>query len=80
MNRTDNPQSRLTALLDALEQEVMAAPAEEVRDAFREAGRARTVASREVRGLLNDAVAASEDGSAIMPPPHVCAGSGLHRH
>ena len=69
MTRTGNPHSRLTALLDALEAELLAAPADEVRDALREAGRAGNVACQEVRALLNEAIAASEEGSAAIPPP-----------
>jgi hypothetical protein len=68
------PQSGLTALLDALERELLAADADEVRDAWRETGRARSIACQEVRVLLNEAIAASEDGSAAMPPPDACAG------
>jgi hypothetical protein len=69
------PQSGLTALLDALERELLAADADEVRDAWHETGRARSIACQEVRVLLNEAVAASEDGSAAMPPPDACAGA-----
>jgi hypothetical protein len=80
MNRINNPQSRLTALLDALEQELLAAHADEVRDALRETGRARSVVCQGVRALLNEAIAASEDGSTITPPPHTLARNGLYRH
>jgi hypothetical protein len=68
------PQSELSALLDALERELLAAPADEVRDAWRETGRARTIASQEVRALLNEAIAASEEGSAATLPPDSCTG------
>jgi hypothetical protein len=74
MTRTSNPHSRLTALLDALEAELLAAPADKVRDALREAGRAGNVACQEVRALLNEAIAASEDGSAATLPPDACTG------
>jgi hypothetical protein len=74
MTRINYPQSGLTALLDALERELLAAPAEEVRDAWRETGRARNIVCEEVRALLNKAIAASEDGSAAAPPPDTCAG------
>jgi hypothetical protein len=63
----DYPQSGLTALLDALERELLAAPADEVRDAWRETGQARNIACHEVRALLNEAIAASEDDSAATP-------------
>jgi hypothetical protein len=67
-------QSVLTALLDALERELIAASADEVRDALREIGRARNIACQEVRVLLNEALAASEDGFAVTPPTGACAG------
>jgi hypothetical protein len=67
-------QSELTALLDALERELLAAHVDEVRDAWRAAGRARNIACQEVRTLLNEAIAASEDGSAATLPPDACAG------
>ena len=78
MTRTGNPQSRLTALLDAFERELLAAPADEVRRAWRNTGRARDIACQEVRVLLNEAVAASEEGSAATLLPDAC--SGLDRH
>jgi hypothetical protein len=57
-----------------LERELLAAHADEVRDAWREIDRARNIACQEVRALLNEAIAASEDGSAATPPPDTCAG------
>jgi hypothetical protein len=74
MTRTGNPQSRLTALLDALERELLAAPADEVRHAWRKTGRARDIACQEVRVLLNKAIAASEEDSVAAPPPDIRAG------
>jgi hypothetical protein len=74
MTRIRYPQSGLTALLDALERELLAAPAAEVRDAWRETCRARNIVCEEVRALLDEAIAANEDGSAAMPPPDTCAG------
>ena len=69
MTRMDYPQSlRLAALLDALERELLAAPADEVRAALRETGRAHDIARQEVRVLLNDAIAASEEDSAAVSP------------
>ena len=91
MTRIRYPQSGLTALLDALERELLAAPAAEVRDAWRETGRARNIVC-EVRALLDEAIAASEDGSTAMSLPDTCAGldpllgvsrklrPGAHRH
>jgi len=64
MTGTGYPQSGLTALLDALERELLAAPADEVRDAWRKRGRERNIARQEVRAFLNEAIAASEEGSA----------------
>jgi hypothetical protein len=64
----------LTALLDALERELLAAQADEVHDAWGETGWARDFACQEVRALLNEAIAASEDGSAATPPPDACSG------
>src|SRR6516164_10686924 len=57
MTRTVSPQSGLTALLDALEGELLAAPADDLRDALCEAGRAGKLVCQEVRALLNEAIA-----------------------
>ena len=53
MTRINYSQSGLTALLDALERELLAAPAAEVRDAWRETGRARNIVCEKVRALLD---------------------------
>lgn len=74
MIRIGDPQSGLTALLDALERELLAAQADEVRDAWRETGQARGVACQEIRVLLNEAVAASEEGFAATLPSDACSG------
>jgi hypothetical protein len=74
VTRPAYPLSELTALLDALERSLLAAHAEEVRDAWRETGRARNIACQEVRALLNEAIAASDDGFAATPPPDACSG------
>ena len=63
MTRKASPRSELTALLDAFEREILAASLDEVGDALDEAGRGNIIC-REVRALLNEAIAASEDGSA----------------
>jgi hypothetical protein len=68
------PLSGLMALLDALERELLAGHADEVLDTWRETGLARDIACQEVRALLNDAIAASEDGSAATLPPDICSG------
>jgi len=77
MTRMGSPQFGLTALLDALEGELLAAQADEVPDALRESGRARNIVCQEIRALLNEAIAESEDGSAETLPPDFC--TGLHR-
>ena len=74
MTRIGYPQSGLTALLDALERELLAAPAAEVGDVWRETGRARNIVCEEVRALLDEAIAASEDAYAATPPPDKCGG------
>jgi hypothetical protein len=73
MKRTQHPQTALTAVLDLLERELLAAYPEDVREAWRETGGARKVAYQEVRALLDEAFAASEDGFAA-PPPDTYAG------
>src|SRR5271169_5482757 len=76
MTRMGYPLSELTGLLDALERELLTAHADEVYDAWRETGRARNIACQEVRAVLNEAIAASEDCSAAMPPPDTCSRTG----
>jgi hypothetical protein len=78
MTRMGFPLSGLMALLDALERELIAAPADEVRNVWRETGRARKIACQEVRALLNEAIAMSEEGSAATLPPDT--GIGPDRH
>ena len=73
MTRMGSPQFGLTALLDALERELLAAQADEVPDALRESGRARNIVCQEIRALLNEAIAESEDGTAATLPPDTCA-------
>jgi hypothetical protein len=60
------PQSSLTALLDDLERELLSAQPDEVRAAWRGASRARYIARQEIRALLSEAVAASEEDSAAI--------------
>ncbi len=72
--------SGLTALLDALERDLLAAPDDEVREVLRETGRAPEAACEEVRALLNEAIIASEDVSAMTVPLNPRARNGLHRH
>lgn len=80
MMRTMSLLSGLTALLDALEQDLLAAPVNEVRDAQCETGRARQAASQEIRSLLNEAVTTSEDDHPEVPSPGTRLQSGIHRH
>ena len=80
MNRRGHSPSGLTALLDALERDLLAAPVDEVRDALGETGRARDAACQEIRSLLNEAMVASESGSAMTTLPKTRAKTGLHRH
>jgi hypothetical protein len=72
--------SGLTALLDAMERDLLAASVDEVRDALGETGRARDAACQEIRSLLNEAIIASEDVSAMTTPFNPRAKNGLHRH
>lgn len=80
MTRAGDPRSRLTAVLDALERELLAADSGEVRDAARETGRAWNVACQQTRVLLSDAIAASEYGVPVMPQPDNRAATGPYRH
>jgi hypothetical protein len=79
MIRKGSPRSGLTALLDALEREILAAPADQVRDVLREAGRATGVACQEVQALVNEAIAASEDDPAATSWSDAYAGTRLDR-
>ena len=85
MTRPAHPVAALAALLDALEAELLAAPTEEVRDTLRLTGRARDAACDEVRSLLNEAKAATEEGFARTMPHDMCdepirLDLGLYRH
>jgi hypothetical protein len=82
---TVDPPAALTALPDALEAELIAAPTVEVRFSLRLTGRARNAACDEVRSLLNEAKAATEEGSARVRPHDmrdepVRFDLGLYRH
>jgi hypothetical protein len=68
MMRLAHPPAALTALLDALEAELLAAPPVEVRFSLRLTGRARDAACDEVRSLLDEAKAATDEGSAQVRP------------
>jgi len=73
--------SGLTALLDALERDLLAAPADEVRETLRETGRAAEAVREEIRALVNEAIIASDDASSpVTVPLNPRAGNGMHRH
>jgi hypothetical protein len=82
---TVDPQAALTALLDVLEPELLAAPPVEVRFSLRLTGRAGDAACDEVRSLLNEAKAATEEGFDRARPydmrnEPVRFDLGLYRH
>lgn len=80
MTGPHRPPSALAALLDALEVDLLAAPAEEVRDVLHGTGRARDGACQEVRALLQGAAAADENSSPVATPHGLGIPPGLHRH
>lgn len=85
MTRPAHPPAMLTALLDTLEAELLAAPAIEVRFTLCSTGRARDAACQEVRSLLNEAKAATRAESAGTRPHDrrgepVSLDLGLYRH
>ncbi|HEY3908463.1 MAG TPA: hypothetical protein VGM07_01075 [Stellaceae bacterium] len=85
MTRLPDSPAMLSALLDALEAELLAAPIEEVRDTLHSTGRARGAACQEVRSLLHEAGAATGEGSArtrLHDTRHgpLGLGLGLYRH
>ena len=65
-------QRGLAALLDALEAELLAAPAEDIAEALRDTARARDVICRKMRALVGGAMTAIEDGPAAAMPKQVC--------
>ena len=85
MTRPMHRPAMLTALLDALEAELLAAPPVEVRFSLGLTGRAGDAACDEVRSLLNEAKAATEESSARVRPHDmrdepVRPDLGLYRH
>lgn len=80
MTRTRSMPFGLTALLDALEQDLLAAPVDEVMDVQCETGRARQAASQEVRSVLNEAEIASEDNHPDVMSDGTHLQSGIYRH
>ena len=80
MNDPIHRQRGLAVLLDALEAELLAAPAADIGEALRDTARARDVLCREVRGLVNKAMTAVEDSPAAAMPDGIGEQAGLHRH
>lgn len=72
--------SALTALLDALEADLLGAPKQEVQAALRETGRAREGAIHELRSLLRDAQAGGHDCCPLVTLPEEHDGMGTQRH
>lgn len=80
MNRRRTRQSGLTRLLDALEWDILAAPADEIRDALDKTEQAQDVTCQEVRFLLSKAVVASKEDSTVTTPPKNRIKTSLHKH
>ncbi len=77
--RWDTP-AALTALLDALESDLLGAPKEDVQAALRETGRAKEGAVREIRSLLHDAEGDSDDQYPLSLPSGDHDDLGTQRH
>lgn len=75
----DTP-AALTALLDALEADLLSAPKEDVGAALRETGRAKEGAIREIRSLLRHAEGDSYEGYALALPSDEHNEIGPQRH
>ncbi len=69
----------LEALLDAMEADLLAAPAEDVRDALCETGQSKDGAYREIRSVLDEACAADEGCTPRQTPSNLGSHDGLHR-
>jgi hypothetical protein len=77
--RWDTP-AALTALLDALEADLLGASKEDVQAALRETGRAKEGAVREIRSLLRDAEGDSGDRYPLALPSDEHDEMGTQRH
>ena len=75
-----NTPAALTALLDALESDLLGAPKEDVQAALRETGRAKDGAIREIRSLLRDAESDSDDRCPLTLPSDEHDKTGTQRH
>jgi hypothetical protein len=79
MTRRGVGSSALVRLLDALEADLLAAVAAEVRDVLRETGRDPDCACQEIRTVLQTAMR-QEDGATIQARHDWPTGIPLHRH
>lgn len=77
--RWDTP-AALTALLDALESDLLGAPKEDVKAALRETGRAKEGAVREIKSLLHDAEGDGDDQYPLSLPSDDHDDFGTQRH
>jgi len=69
----------LEALLDAMQADLLAAPAEDGRNALHETGRSKDGACREILSVLEEAFAADEGGNPTRTPSNLRSQDGLHR-
>ena len=75
-----DPPAALTALLDALEADLLGAPKEDVQAALRDTSRAKEGAIREIRSLLRDAEGGNDDPYPPAPPFGEHDRLGTRRH
>lgn len=80
MTRPWDTPSALTALLDALEADLLGAPKQEVQAALRETGRARERAIHELRSLLRDVQAGGRDRCPLATLPDEHNGMSTRQH
>ena len=80
MTKPWNMPSALAALLDALEADLLGAPAQEVQAALRETGRARESAIYEIRSLLRDVQADDHDRCPLTTLSDEPDGMSTQRH
>ena len=79
MTRPSIRSRALVRLLDALEADLLTAPAEELHDALRETGRDPDGACQEIRAVL-EAALEREDGPSLPTLRHWPATNPLYRH
>ena len=80
MTRPWDAPSALTALLDALEADLLGAPKQEVQAALRETGRAQESAIHELRSLLRDVQADGRNRCPLSPLSDEHDGMSTQRH